>query len=409
VQPNPYTPGQVPRVLAGRAEERARIRDRVGRVATFGEFGGVLAFHAPRGLGKTSLLRAAQTEAAEVGFVSVWVSATSHGSLLGELVRGVDRTLTRTDAMTGAAASRWRTKLDKIHLEIGVPGAKVAADLSPEGPGAAPSAPVGAAEDLLHDTAALVRGAGSAGLLVFVDEVHAAAANDLAVLLNALQNIDGDPSASPLSVFVAGLPSTPEALTRAATFGERTTFVPLHRLDAQDSAAAITGPAAGLDVTWGTDAVALLVDDSAGFPYFLQLLGSATWDAARPEAQTTITVDDVRAGYPAAAEQLAALYRARWKAATAAEQDFMTAMAAAGTETVARSAVAAALGKHSRALSTPRDRLIEKGIIESAGRGQLQFTLPGFGLYIAQETGSGPAEPSAQADRTAYGLLRHLR
>jgi len=72
VLPNPYPPGQVPRVLAGRAEERARIRDRVGRVATFGEFGGVLAFHAPRGLGKTSLLRAAQSEAAAVGFVSVW-------------------------------------------------------------------------------------------------------------------------------------------------------------------------------------------------------------------------------------------------------------------------------------------------------------------------------------------------
>ena len=58
---NPYTPGQVPRILAGRTAEMRRIEGLLARVATYGELGGpLLVFHAPRGIGKTSLLRAGQ-------------------------------------------------------------------------------------------------------------------------------------------------------------------------------------------------------------------------------------------------------------------------------------------------------------------------------------------------------------
>ncbi|GAB2862928.1 ATP-binding protein [Nocardioides pacificus] len=405
-QPNPYTPGQVPRILAGRQAEREMIRDRLGRVATFAEFGGsLLAFHAPRGLGKTSLLRAAQRDADTAGFVSVWVAAAHRGSVLAELVRATERSVSRHDALSGAAATRWRAKLDKIQLEVGLPGAKVSAELSPDRAPAAPSAPIGALEDLLHDTATLVRKSGGAGLLVFVDEIHAASQGDLAVLLNALQNLDGERHANPLAVFAAGLPSTPEALTRAATFGERTAFVPLHRLDAVDSAAAIVEPARALDVSWTDDAIRQVVADTAGYPYFLQLLGSATWDAVRPGAGATIGMADVRTGYPGAAEQLRSLYRARWKAASPAEQDFMAAMATAGVDAVPRAQIATALGKESRALSTPRDRLIEKGIIEPAGHGLVRFTLPGFGVYVAAETSSAPALESTALARAVFPEL----
>ena len=80
--PDPYTPGQVPRVLAGRRVELDRIRDRVGRVVTFGELAGpLLVFHAPRGLGKTSLLRAAEREAVALGFASAWLACSRERTL----------------------------------------------------------------------------------------------------------------------------------------------------------------------------------------------------------------------------------------------------------------------------------------------------------------------------------------
>lgn len=52
--PNPYTPGELPQVLAGREREKDRIRSYLSRIATYGEIGGpLLVFQGPRGVGKT--------------------------------------------------------------------------------------------------------------------------------------------------------------------------------------------------------------------------------------------------------------------------------------------------------------------------------------------------------------------
>lgn len=391
--PNPYTPGQVPRILAGRRAELGRIRDLVSRVATYGELGGpLLVFHAPRGLGKTSLLRAAQRETAPLGFVSVWVSCVRGAPVLPELVAGVARSLERADVVPrGGPSARWRTHLDRIGVELGVPGLKVSAGVrsEPDPAPPAPTAPVAALEDLLHESAQLVRGRGGAGLLVLVDELHAAAREELSVLLNALQNLDGTREENPLAVVAAGLPVTPEAITRAATFGERSSFVALDLLADVDARAAVTGPADELGVTWTGAALDAVVTESGGYPYFLQLLGSASWAAADPAPGDRIGMAAVRAGIPAATGQVTAMYRARWGSATPTEQSFLTAMAAAGDGNVSRAEIAAALGQDSRAISVPRERLIDKGVIEPVGHGLVRFTLPGFAAYVRQRTSGG--------------------
>ena len=406
--PNPYTPGQVPRYLAGRRRERDLLRDRMGRVATFGEFGGsVVAVHAPRGLGKTSLLRVTQAEAEEAGFVTAWVSVTRGGPLLAELVFAVDRALDRFDALrSDRSRRRLRDRVTKLGLEVGLPGAKVAAEVDlREARASVSPAPTGSLLDYLHEASVLVRAAGSAGLLVFIDEIHAAPRGELGVLLNVLQNMDGERAHHPLAVVVAGLPSTPEALTRAATFGERSTFVELERLDVADSRAVLTEPARALGVTWSSQALDAVVADTAGYPYFLQLLGAAAWDRLSPDAGVVIGVDDLRAGYPGAAGQLAAMFAARWNAATAAEQDLLVAMAAAGVDSVPRARIAEAVGKDSRAIGVPRNRLIEKGIIEPAGHGLLRFTIPGFASYIRAQNDLSTDQDLARPAHPELGWL----
>ncbi len=388
-QPNPYTPGQVPRVLVGRSVELRRIRDLVSRVATFGELGGpLLVFHAPRGLGKTSLLRTAQRQAAEVGFVSAWVACSRERPFLPELVRVVERSLQKAEVIPpGEAGAGFRARLDRISVELGLPGAKVRADVARREAPADTSAlaPISALEDLLHEAAAAVRRRGGAGLLVFLDELHAASADDMATLLNALQNLDGEREQNPLAVVTAGLPVTPEALTRAATFGERSSFVPLDVLSDADARAALAVPAESLGVTWSDDALGRIAEEARGHPYFLQLAGSATWDAAAPAEGDEITVADVEAGVPAATEQLTAMYRARWRSASPAEQSFLAAMAAEDKENVTRAQIAQRLGVDSRAISVPRERLIEKGVIEPVGHGLVRFTMPGFAAYVRDQ------------------------
>jgi len=325
--------------------------------------------------------------------VSVWVSCVRGTPFLPELVVGVGRSLERAEAVPrGATGTRWRARLERIGLELGLPGMKISADLrtGAEPPPPPPAAPVAALEDLLHESATLVRERGGAGVLVFVDELHAASRTELSLLLNALQNLDGTREENPLAVIAAGLPVTPEAITRAATFGERSAFVALDVLGESDARSALTAPADTLDVSWTAGALEAVVEQSGGYPYFLQLLGSASWSAADPQPGDRIAMAAVRAGIPAAQGQVTAMYRARWGSATPTEQAFLRAMARSlspgspgpGDGNVSRAQIAADLGQDSRAISVPRERLIDKGVIEPVGHGLVRFTLPGFAAYV---------------------------
>ncbi len=380
--PDPYSPGQVPRILAGREVELGRIRDQVGRVAAFGEIGGPpLVFHAPRGLGKTSLLRAAERQAQSIGAVTAWVACSRDRPFLPELARSVERALQRADL--GPGEKRWRARFDKISVELGIFGITVGGDVvaAPDRP-AAVVAPIGAVEDLLHEAATAVRGRGGVGLVVFLDELHAASADDLSTLLNALQNLGGQREENPLAVVTAGLPVTPEAIIKAATFGERSTFVSLDVLNDADARAVLTVPAEGLEVQWTDSALDLVARECRGHPYLLQLLGSATWRSGRPCAGDVLDDAAVRDGIPEAKEQLDAMYRARWGVATAAEQAFVAAMAQVTADNVSRAQIAVNLGQDTRAISVPRERLIEKGVIEPVGHGLVRFTMPGFAAWV---------------------------
>ncbi|NHA01584.1 hypothetical protein G5V59_22260 [Nocardioides sp. W3-2-3] len=113
------------------------------------------------------------------------------------------------------------------------------------------------------------RGAGP-GCCSSSTSLHTASADEMSVLLNALQNLDGERAENPLAVVAAGLPVTPEALTRAATFGERSTYVSLDVLSADDARAALVGPAEAEGVGWSPAALSAIVEESKGYPYLIQ-------------------------------------------------------------------------------------------------------------------------------------------
>lgn len=406
--PNPYTPGELPRVLAGREQQQDRIRGYLSRIGTYGEMGGpLLVFQGPRGVGKTSLLRDAQRDADEHGFITAWVACRRNAPFLPDLVSRIGKAIEAADVLPRAERGRWGVRMERIGLEIGVPSvvkvtATAAADRSPDSPQS--GARISALEDLLHETSTRIRTRGGAGLVVFVDELHAPTRDDLAVLLNAMQNLAGKREDNPFAVIAAGLPSTPAALVKAATFGERSTFLTLPRLQPAAAETAVAGPAAELGVHWTVEALKEVVAEAQGFPYLLQVVAHATWEATDPAIGHVLDVAAVRAGLPLADDQLTTMYAARWAAATDLEKQIMAVMAKAGTDTVTRAEIAEALDRPTQALGVPRERLIDKGIIEPAGHGELRFTMPGFDRYIRETTTNGsPAIPSEQPGRLGAG------
>jgi len=378
---SPFTPGDLPRVLVGRARERQRLGDLLARVVTFGELAGPpVVLHAPRGLGKTSLLRDTEDRARELGFVTAWVACAKGSPMLTEVAGSVRRALIDAEVLDDRSTKR---VLDTISLEFAIFGVGLSTEFGRDkAEGEQPVAAITGLERVLHEAAASVRARGGAGLLLLVDELHAAPYAEVAILLNALQNLAGRRADNPVAVMAAGLPSTPEMIMRAATFGERSEFISIERFDEADARRVLHEPAHEVGVGWREDALVAGLEIADGNPYLLQLVGDSTWQEAAPVKGDILERDDLEAGEGRMRGQLAAMCRARWDSASELEQSFLSAMADYEQEIVPRDHIATTMGRESRAISVPRARLIDRGVIEAAGRGRLRFTLPGMGAWI---------------------------
>ena len=394
VLPNPYTPSARPRVFVGREHERERLRGALAKVAAYGEMMGPLTIvTGPRGVGKTSLLRDVAGQAEHDGFVVAWSACVKQRPFLGEVTSSVLRALERADADSPSV------RASKVTVELNAGVAKLATEFTRAAP--AEAGRIGPLLDFLESASTLVRARGGAGLVLMIDELHAPlesgndweyqpdaeAVTEAAVLLNAVQQMEAERERFPLGVVGAGLPQTKGLLTRAATFGERSHELTLGDLDEATSASVLTAPAEALEVRWSPDALQEAVATAQGYPQSLQVLGAATWEAARPEAGTTLTLADFEAGLAEAERSLTSMFEARWSVTTAAERSFLVAMAGLGDGPVRRQALAEALGVATTTLSTPRQSLLNKGVIEEAGRGLLRFTVPGFGPFVRRQGG----------------------
>ncbi len=372
--PSPYSPGAVPAYLAGRGTELDTIRMRLARTRMLGRSGGpLLAFYGSRGLGKTSLLRAAQREAASAGYLTVWVTGRDDVALAPELAASLTDEISRRSA--GQKAKGILRSLNKIQVEVGIPGAKVGVE-------AEKTRSVAAIEQSLAAAGRFAREHDHHGLAVFVDEFQEAQLSDRRSLLIALQHFDGAPEGCPVAIVAAGLPSLLGAVPEAATFGERTDFIEIGLLGDVAVAEALRLPAQELAVSWSDDAVLAAIDSAGGYPHRVQLIGDAAWEAGRPEPGDVIGVAQVRMGADRAEQRMAAVFHSRMAKLNPEQRRVVMAMAEVGDGPVSRAAVAGRLGISSEALSRPRKELIERGLIEPAGRGLLRFTIPGFAGFL---------------------------
>jgi hypothetical protein len=149
---------------------------------------------------------------------------------------------------------------------------------------------------------------------------------------------------------------------------------------------AISGPAAELGVSYSEEAMALLVERSRRYPYFVQLYAEETWWAAAPPPGATgfeIGVEAVERGIGPAERRLdEGLYRIRFEKASPAEQAYLFAMAALEPQRISSGEVARRLGRSHQQASSLRDRLMAKGIVYAPAHGFLEFSVPGFGDYL---------------------------
>jgi hypothetical protein len=232
--------------------------------------------------------------------------------------------------------------------------------------------------ELLTDAASVAADLG-VGIALFIDEMQDVPAPDVSALCAACHELSQ--SGGPLIVVGAGLPHLPSVLSASKSYSERLFhYLRIDRLERDAADRALIAPAAREDVDFTPDALDALYAVSGGYPYFVQAYGKVTWDAA---PDSPITAEDVKVAAPAADAELAVgFFGSRYERATPAERDYMRAMAALGDGPVATAEVADSLGRKPSSLSPARDSLLKKGLVYSAERGLVAFTVPHFGQFL---------------------------
>lgn len=393
---NPYAPGagQRPPELAGRDVELAAVDVALERAAR-GRPERSVVLVGLRGVGKTVLLNALRSRA----IARLWGTAKLEArpghpirrpvaSALHLAVRELavrHRDPVRVEEFLGV--------LKAFALRSSSAGAKLRDRWQPgiDVPAASGRADTGDMEidlvEVLIDAAELARDVGT-GVALFVDEMQDLSNEDASALCAAFHEISQQ--GLPCVLVGAGLPHVPATLSASKSYSERLfRYVRVDRLDRAEAERAWVSPAHEEGVGFTPQALEALYDATDGYPYFVQAYGKAVWDVA---PGSPITAEDVAVGAPVARADLGVgFFGSRYERATPAERDYLHAMARlatalpAGDGAVVTSEVAALLGRKPSSLSPARDALLKKGLVYSAERGSIAFTVPHFAAFLRDQ------------------------
>lgn len=340
-----------------------------------------------RGVGKTVLLNAMRSAAVRAGWGTGKFEARTDQSLR-RLASAAMHTAVRE---LGGPAADLLGEVKAFALRE--PGTRIADRWNPGIDAAATKGRADSGDieidltELLIDCGGVARDIG-AGVAIFIDEMQDLGPDEVSALCGACHEVSQQ--GLPVIVVGAGLPHLPAVLSASRSYSERLfRYARIDRLPYDAACRALSGPAEDEQAAFEDQALAAMYALTAGYPYFIQAYGKAVWDGA---PASPITADDVAVAAPEAEAELAVgFFGSRYERATPAEREYLQAMAEAsqadGVDSVPSAAVADVLGRKPQSLSPARDALLKKGLIYSAERGQIAFTVPHFGRYLRTQSG----------------------
>jgi predicted transcriptional regulator len=274
-------------------------------------------------------------------------------------------------ALRGLAGFAKALKFKYADIEVGF-------DFDPE-PGLADNG------DLEHDLQSLLEVVGisaqkaETALVLFLDELQYVEEKQLAALITALHRTAQ--RSLPIILVGAGLPQLRGRMGRAKSYAERLfDFPEIGPLEPPAAAVAIAKPAAAQGVKVNEDALALILQQTHRYPYFLQEWGKHAWDTAR---ESPITLHDVEVASKSAVAALdESFFRVRFDRLTPVEKTYIRAMADLGAGPHRSGDIAQLLDRKVTSLGPTRSQLIAKGMVWSPSHGDTAFTVPLFDEFM---------------------------
>jgi hypothetical protein len=380
---NPFAPGAGtrPPELAGRDELRERVRVAFERIRR-GLHSKSILMVGLRGVGKTVLLDRMRDDAEASDLQTARVEAPEGRSLPAILAPQLRQALLRLSrnerakdlaqrALRGLAGCAKALKVIYADIEVGL-------DFEPE-PGLADNG------DLEHDLQALLEASGRAAqeagtaLILFVDELQYVQEEQLAAMIVALHRTAQ--RQLPVVLVGAGLPQLRGKMGHAKSYAERLfDFPEIGALPDEAAAIAIRKPAEDHGVKVNDDALWAIVQETRGYPYFLQEWGKHAWDIAEASPITRRDVETASTLAIAALDE--SFFRVRFDRLTPVEKKYLRAMAELGPGPHRSGDIAEMLERTVTSLGPTRSQLISKGMVWSPSHGDTAFTVPLFDEFM---------------------------
>jgi hypothetical protein len=220
------------------------------------------------------------------------------------------------------------------------------------------------------------------GFVLRYDEFHVVrerpGAPTLSALLSATSAVQQ--KSLPLMLMLCGLPPVVDNLSRSKSYSERMfATLELSNLRPPEDRAALVDPAVRLDRRYADDVIEAVMQDTGGYPFFIQVYGDSLWAGS---AGATITMADFNRLRPRILATLdAGFFRARYVRASPNERKLMRHIAAIG-ESASSEQLHMASGLKNNEIQPTVSALIQKGLVYRPERAHLAFTAPMFGAFL---------------------------
>ncbi|WP_245933421.1 ATP-binding protein [Arthrobacter livingstonensis] len=219
------------------------------------------------------------------------------------------------------------------------------------------------------------------GLLITLDEVQDANRAELLQLAAVIQHWVRD--GLPISFVCAGLPAAISDILNegVATFLRRADRIDLHAVDIEDVEASYTRQYKEAGFVFPDGAMAESAAATLGYPFLVQLIGYFLWREAEKSGGTVAAESVKTAIHIALKRNIRMVVGPAIARVSNRDMSYLRAMAL-DTGPSSTAAVAKRMDASLQLATNYRARLIEAGLIEPAGRGEVKFSIPGLREYL---------------------------
>jgi len=379
--PNPFRPGNgvPPPYLAGRDRLLATFEDWLIETPPLHANWTLTGL---RGTGKTVLLGEFATRAERAGWLTLHRELGDRhrddARFAEAIVEDAEALIGRADSLAAVGQAMERTARWLRPRRIGI--GELSMDPSY---GSSPPAPADVMRRALAELDTILSHTDRQGAILLYDEGHVLADDrareryPLSGMLAALAAVQRDHQR--VRIILCGLPTLSLNLKRARTYAERMfRHVVIDNLDLDEAGDALAIPLATAGRGFGLSLIEHIVEQTGGYPYFLQFFGAFT--CSRIGLDTIELADFQRVESALLHELDLAFFEDRFEGAPPSEQRVLEAMAhEAGRATLRHLRVEVSDAPNVDLLVR---RLIDRGLVYRTGRATYDFALPLFRSYI---------------------------